>query len=561
MSLRAAPLGVIPEETVRVARRAFRKGSLAMWLRDELAALYTDTDFAALYPQRGQPAVAPWRLALVTVLQFAEGLTDRQAAEQVCGRIDWKYALGLPLGDPGFDFSVLCEFRERLLAGGVEERLLDRLLSHCAERDWLGASGRQRTDATQRPPCGRRRASIQGLNRLHLVGETLRQALDHVAEATPTWLLAHVPAAWRERYERPLTTWRLSRKAGEREQLAEQVGADGIVFYGLVTGPEAPPWLATLATVETLRLVWLQQYYAPDETGRVSWRTPTDLPPAAQLIRSPYDLEARFSTKRTTSWVGYKTHLTETCDPDRPRLITHVVTTPSTTADSAVTISVQTALVHKGLAPKEHIVDGGSTDAAHLVTSQQHGITLVGPVPQDSSWQARRADGFDLPHFAIAWDEQTVTCPNGRTSTTWCPTHNDYGDAVIKVAFAKHDCLDCADRARCTGAAANPRTLTIRPQAQHVALQAARQREQTPAFQQTYAARAGVEGTIAHATHTYDLRHLRYRGQAKAHLQGVVTAAAINVCRLWERTSHPNPTPRPPSPFAALMASAAPTPL
>ncbi len=276
------------------------------------------------------------------------------------------------------------------------------------------------------------------------------------------------------------------------------------------------------------------------------------------MIRSPSDLEARFSTKRTTSWVGDKTHLTETCTPDRPHLITHVTTTPSTTADSAVTITVQQALERKGLAPQEHLVDAGYTDAAHLVTSQQHGITLVGPVPQDSSWQARSNDGFGLPHFLIAWDQQTVTCPNGRTSTTWSPTHNEYGDAVIKVVFAKRDCLGCADRARCTGAATNPRTLTLRPQALHQALQAAREREQTPAFHQTYAARAGVEGTIAHATHTYGLRHLRYRGLAKAHFQGVATATAINVHRLWERTRHPHPTTRPPSPFAALMTSSAP---
>lgn len=552
MSLRMEPMGAIPEETVRVARRAFRKGSLAMWLRDELAAIYADPDFATVYPRRGQPGVAPWRLALVTVLQFAEGLTDRQAAEQVCGRIDWKYALGLALGDPGFDYSVLSEFRERLLAGGLEERVLDRLLERCVERAWLGAGERQRTDASHVL------ASVQGLNRLHLVGETLRQALDQVAEVAPTWLRQRVPAAWQERYGRPLTTWRLSRKASERERLAEVVGADGVQFYALLVGPDAPRWLLELASVETLRLVWLQQYYAPDETGRVVWRTPADLPPAAQLVRSPSDLEARFGTKRTTSWVGYKTHLTETCTPNRPHLITHVTTTPSTTADSAVTGSVQQALARKGLLPAEHLVDAGYTDAAHLVTSQQRGVTLVGPVGQDTSWQARSSDGFALPQFPIAWDQQTVTCPNGRTSTTWSATHNSYGEDVIKVAFAKDDCLGCADRLRCTGAATNPRGLTLRPQAQHEALQAARAHQETPAFHQSYAARAGVEGTIAHATHTYGLRHLRYHGLAKAHLQGVATATAINVHRLWERTRHPTPPVRPPSPFAAVMAATAP---
>src|ERR687886_2690220 len=122
MSLRADPIGPVPAETARVARAAFPKGTAYLRLRDELDAIYTNADFAALFPGRGRPAQAPWRLALVTVFQFAEGLTDRQAADAVRGRIDWKYALRLPLDDPGFDASVLCEFRGRLLAGNAERR-------------------------------------------------------------------------------------------------------------------------------------------------------------------------------------------------------------------------------------------------------------------------------------------------------------------------------------------------------------------------------------------------------------------------------------------------------
>ena len=118
--------------TARVAQAAFRKGNPYLTLRDELGAIFADADFADLYPERGQPGLAPWRLALVTLMQFREGLCDRQAAEAVRGRIDWKYLLGLELTDPGFDASVLCEFRARLVAGGAEERLLDRLLERCA---------------------------------------------------------------------------------------------------------------------------------------------------------------------------------------------------------------------------------------------------------------------------------------------------------------------------------------------------------------------------------------------------------------------------------------------
>src|SRR5213083_2214753 len=139
MSMYPRELGTIPEETARVARAACPKGTLAMRLRDALAELYQDAQFAALYPVEGQPAYAPWRLAVVTVLQYAENLTDRQAANAVRERLDWKYGLGLNLDDAGFDFSVLPEFRRRLVDKGAETLLLDRLIEVCQQRGWLKA--------------------------------------------------------------------------------------------------------------------------------------------------------------------------------------------------------------------------------------------------------------------------------------------------------------------------------------------------------------------------------------------------------------------------------------
>src|SRR5919106_4718278 len=128
MSLKSNPIEPVPEETARIARAAFRKGNPLLKLRDELGPVFADTDFAGLFPRLGQPGLPPWRLALVTVLQFRENLPDRQAAEAVRARIDWKYLLGLELTDPGFDHSVLCEFRSRLLTGGAEERVFDAVL-------------------------------------------------------------------------------------------------------------------------------------------------------------------------------------------------------------------------------------------------------------------------------------------------------------------------------------------------------------------------------------------------------------------------------------------------
>ena len=202
MSLQPQAVYVVPEDTARVARAAFPKGNPYLRMYDELGRLYADQDFAALFPTRGQPACAPAQLALVTLMQFAENLSDRQAAEAVRARIDWKYALCLELDDPGFDASVLCEFRARLLAGEQEALLFDRLLARCREAGLVRARGRQRTDATAVI------AAIRLLNRLELVGETLQHALHTLAAVAPDWLRSVCPAAWAERYGRRLEEYR-----------------------------------------------------------------------------------------------------------------------------------------------------------------------------------------------------------------------------------------------------------------------------------------------------------------------------------------------------------------
>ena len=148
MSLHPHPIPLVPEDTVRVPRTAFRQGNVFLRMRDEIGTVYTDEAFASPLPARGQPAESPWRLALVTIMQYVEGLSDSQAADAVRARIDWKYALSLELTDSGFDASVLSEFRTRLIMGDAEERLFDLMFETFRERKLLKARGRQRTDST-----------------------------------------------------------------------------------------------------------------------------------------------------------------------------------------------------------------------------------------------------------------------------------------------------------------------------------------------------------------------------------------------------------------------------
>ena len=202
MSLHPQPIQEIPALTAEVARAAFPKGNPYMTLRDELGTIFEDEQFADLFPTRGQPAIAPWQLAFIMFMQFAEDLTDRQTAEQVRARIDWKYALGLELTDAGFDFSVLSEFRARLIEGAAETRLLDTLLHIAQERGWVKAGGRQRTDSTHVL------AAVRQLNRLEVVGETLHHTLNVLAQIDPEWLVEQTEPEWWERYSQRFSEYR-----------------------------------------------------------------------------------------------------------------------------------------------------------------------------------------------------------------------------------------------------------------------------------------------------------------------------------------------------------------
>lgn len=375
--------------------------------------------------------------------------------------------------------------------------------------------------------------AIRALSRLETVGETLQATLNVLATVAPDWLRPQILPDWFDRYEKRCEAYRLPKGKAERKQYAEVIGADGKQLLSAIYDANAPQWLREIPLVQILRQVWVQQYYATEE-ARIGWREDEDLPPGALLIHSPYDVEARLSVKRDILWAGYKVHLTESCDEETPHLITHVETTAATTYDGAVTETIQAALAAKGLLPQEHIVDSGYIDAELIVASQKRdGMTLLGPVPADTSWQSQAATGFAAAQFLVDWQQQKVVCPTGKTSSCWTPTHDRHGKDVVHIKFAPKDCHICPCRPLCTQAKSGGRMLTLRPQAQaHLALQQARERQQTKDFKEKYAKRAGIEGTIAQGVHSFDLRRSRYIGLTKTRLQHLFIASALNVVRI-----------------------------
>jgi transposase len=548
------PVPAVSVQTGLVARAAFSRGNVYLLLRDCLGPLFDDAAFGDLYPALGQPAYAPWRLALITLMQFREGLSDRQATEAVRARIDWKYLLALDLADPGFDHSVLCEFRARLLEHEAGERLLARVLDAAHEAGLLKTRGRQRTDSTHVL------AAVRDLNRVELLAETLRAALNAISAVAAHWLQRFAGPEWHKRYDRRVEEGRLPRSGPKRDAYVAQVGTDGFRLLDALAAPDVPPAAASLPTVAVLRRVWdrhferLDEDLGPGAPPRVQLRAVQGRGPG-DPVESPYDVEARFRAKSGTAWTGTMVHLTETCDAGAPRLLLHADTTPANIHEAMRTEPIHAALIAKGLAPAEHLVDAAYVSAKHLVTARErHGIDLIGPARPVQNWQTKEKDAFLITDFAVDWERRVARCPQGRESTGWGEYQDrTSGRPYIRANFSPADCQPCLARARCTRT--RSRRLTLHPQDRHEAIAAARAQLASAAGQRLYAQRQGIEGTISQAVRAFGLRRARYRGLAKTGLQGVATAAAINLDRLaaWlaGRPLEPTRTSR----FAALAAS------
>src|SRR6266704_2433543 len=546
---------------------------LAVVIRDRLGEWLRDEDFAAAFGVRGRPGWAPSRLALVTVLQRAENLTDRQAADAVWVRLDWMYLLGLRAGDPGFDHTVLAEFRARVADAGLEQVVLDALLARLAGSGLVKAGGKQRTDSTHVI------AAVAALNRLELAGESVRAALEALTAAHPDWVAQRICVPdFARRYATPMTSWRPPASKAKQDELAIAYARDGYALLEAVHDSSSPAWLREIPAVDVLRRVLLQNYTRIiTEDGREGIRRREKepegdgLPPGHLRIASPYDTAARWGAKREEFWLGYKLHVSETCDDappctcqagaagtgqDRghdkdcahlvfPNLITHVATTDATVTDNQMTGPIHGALAGKHLIPGRHYLDSGYLSAALVVRAlARHGIALIGPLLADTSAQARAGNGYARADFTTDYDTQTVTCPQGRTAASWTPCTQHGNDAIV-ATFSAADCGPCPARTLCT--TGKRRQLTLPPRALAQAQTAIRTAEHTISFQADYARRAGVEGTM-HQAVSHGARRARYRGLPKTRLDHIYMACALNLLRLeafWNgrpldrrRTSH-----------------------
>lgn len=522
-----------------LARQVHPRGTDEMRVRDELGPLFADTDFttghlAGMFSGLGQPGLSPALLLMVVILQFRRNLSDREA---VADRISWKYALGLELEDPGFDHSVLSEFRGRLAKEDRADAVLDLMLTRLKDAGLVKAGGRQRTDSSHVIACVRR------LNRIETCGESLRAALEEIAAISPGFVVPLLKQGWDQRYGRKVETSRLLVRANaSASALAEQIGADGRELLAAIDADPTVAWMNTLPRVVILRTVWDQQYERT-RTGGLRLKDVETLAPSAERIHSPYDPDARYSTKTTPEgepeleWVGSTCHLSETCDPDSPNLVTDVHTTPATDADVTATTDIQDKLIGRELAPDKHVMDAGYPSAANFAASAARGITLISPVVVKTGRNAKK-DTFTPLDFTIDWENGQARCPAGALSRSLRPNARN----LVTFRFRVRECRPCPLREKCTKST-NPdlgRSITIHPEPIHQARVNAHRTQQGEDWAKIYRLRAGVESTISQAVRGPDLRHSRYRGLAKVHVQNVLIGMALNITRLGAHFSTDN---------------------
>jgi transposase len=489
---------------------------------EQLYEKHHDEDFADLYPSEGQPAMSPVDLAFVTVFQDLEDLSDRQAAEAMRLRLDWKYALHRPVNYAGFNFSVLSEYRSRLLANKAESRVFVAIVDQFKEMGMIKAHGRQRTDSLAVL------TRVRTLNRIELVVETLRLTVVALLAAEPEWMRATLPPSWEDRYGKRCVAERLSEN--EKAVLQAETGQDGQWLLERLSAAGTPKELSELPEVRVLRTVWEQQYEVRDHA--IIFRKPGAYDGEAQ-IQSPHDPEARWSKKRDQEWIGDKLQVTETDDEGLPHLITDIALTSSVEGDKQALGEIQQRQAERDVAPARRFADEGYISGATLAASLTCGEDLVGPAPAAHSPQSRLVDGITLDQFELHIPDSPVA--GLEQGSAQCPGNQHAigqlsADGSWHFKFAAEVCAACPLQTRCcTGKGG--RSLTLGPH--YAELEAARQRQQTEAFKKEYRLhRGGIEGCLSALVRGQGVRVNRYTKRAKNNLRALFVAAAVNLRRV-----------------------------
>ena len=510
----------VPQEIRIWGEKYLGHNNLYRVVGDQLLSLISEgefiSEFAAMYSKTGRPSINPIILSLVTVFQFLEDIPDRVAAEYVKTRLDWKYALHIPLDDPGFHYSDLCNFRKRLAEHGKESLLFDQLLKQIESLGFLKKRKHQRTDSTHIL------AVVRELSRLENLSEGLRVSLRAIQNSDLAFYQMKIPVLYREHWSISQSDYQMT--DSQRAEALERAGQDIhwlLSFLG--TNRESFLRLPELEVLQTL----FYQHFTLQDSQKACLKREADT--GKDKIQSPHEPEARYSEKRGKSWVGYKTHITETAnEKGEVNFITDITTTNSCEQDNETLSGIQEKLETANLKPEQQFTDKGYVTGDNLSESGKKNIQLMGEASQ-----LYNKGLFTADDFTVDYENKSATCPAGCTSISWKKRESGKHKDDIQIRFG-NQCNQCPLKEKCTR---SKRGRRLRLNLHYPMLRERREESKTHSFRELMKRRPPVEGTISEMVRAHGLRRSRYRGMMKTHFHGLMIGTAVNLKRLVKAIS------------------------
>ena len=477
---------------------------------ESIYSSFDNAQFAHLYENGGRSPISPTLLACITILQYAFKVSDRMAVESTIMRRDWRIALGRDDSWAGFDASVLCNFRKRLIEHGCEEMIFGHVLEQLRSLGLLANRRKVRVDATSLV------ANVARLSRGDMIAETLRVAVCELWDAHPE-LRGHTELA-RLYDEYGEEVW-LGRE-GSGEGRLTRLGRDGYLLLELFELVEQPR-ARTIECRDLLARVLDENFERCDDEEEDGPRPLTRDELGKDRVVTPHEPDVRVGTKKHKSWAGDKVHLVETADEDQPNFVVDVLVTEPTVPDVKVTLEIIDRA--RDVLPEAEVLlaDSGYASAHNSREASEREVDLVSPPLANTSTR----DIFPPERFEIDFAARTATCPAGKTTDRWYP-----GERCIRIRFRQSDCAGCPLRSQCTTAKTSGRSLHISLYYEQLVRDRAHMK--TAEFRKLYRQRAAVEGTISHAVHQCGLRVSRYRGRTKRKFHALMAGTALNV-RRW----------------------------
>ena len=460
---------------------------------------FDDADFACMYEEGGRYPISPSLLASITILQYMFKISDRVAVDNTVRRRDWRIALGRNDQWDGFDPSVLCNFRKRLIAHGMERELFETVLDRLRELRLLSKRRRLRVDATHLV------ADVAVLSRVDSIREAIRIVVCGLHRMKPT-------------LERRPEFARLLDVYGQEVWLGQSKGSDGELTQLALDG-QALLEICGGRPVKGKEVLakMLQENFVFPEDGPPEPLDKDQRPD--DRILTPHEPDARAGKKGDKIWTGDKVHFVETADEDQPNFIVDVMSTDPRVEDS--TVLEQVAQRAKFIVPdaEQLLADGGYASATNTRRVAAAGIDLVAP-PRGSNSHGR----LPVSEFNLDFERRIATCPAGHDSTYWRPNGRQFS-----IRFDAGTCAACPLRSECT---TSPRGRSLGISIDYQQLTIDRERAATDEFKDLYKKRASIEATISHLVRDCGLRRSRYRSGPKRALHAIFAATALNVRRL-----------------------------